>query len=320
MTDAIAIKRILVPLDGSDLAEQAIPFAAALAVGGVDLIFVHVASSVEPIRDLIGRVAVQPGEVEDVEVDRWSDALRASAKRWPGLETANIDYVVSIGDYATEILNVAQERECDLIVAASRGRGAVGRLAFGSVVDRLARATSIPILIVRPQDAAAEIGTPTIRRIVVPYDGSELAAGAFPVAIALAKRLSAEVHLIHALNPTAMAPMAVPMEPYYSADVYDQLLTEMETQARIDLENAKALVEAAGLTATYELVNGSPYEVIAERVFAEDIIVMTSHGRSGIRRWLIGSVAEKLVREGPVPVVLVPSAGRGSADNAAENQ
>jgi len=314
MTEFNAIKRILVPLDGSALAEQAIPFAVAVAHAETEIVFVRVASSAEPIRDVLGRVAVHTDEVEEVVVDRSTEDLRAAAGRWPDLNQDRVSYVVRVGDYATEILCAAEENGCDLIIAASRGRGAVGRLAFGSVVDRLSRATTIPIMIVRPQDAASEIGTPKLRRIVVPYDGSELATQAFPVAMALAKKLSLDVHMIHAINSTAFLPMAAPMEPYYSPEVYDQLLGDLQAQAQTELEAAKTQFAEAGIEATFEIVAGSPYAVIAERTQAEDLIVMTSHGRSGIRRWLIGSVAEKLVRDGPVPVVLVPSRGRGGTD------
>ncbi len=314
MTEFNAIKRILVPLDGSSLAEQAIPFAVSVAHAETEIVFVHVAASAEPIRDVLGRVAVHPDEVEDVVLDRSTEDLRTAAGRWPDLNQERLSYVVRVGDYATEILSAAEENECDLIIAASRGRGAVGRLAFGSVVDRLSRATTIPIMIVRPQDATSEIATPKLSRVVVPYDGSELAADAFPVAIALAKKLAVDVHLIHAINPTAFAPMAAPMEPYYSAEVYDQLLGDLQAQAQSELETAKAKFAESAVNATFEIVAGSPYAVIAERTQPEDLIVMTSHGRSGIRRWLIGSVAEKLVREGPVPVVLVPSKGRGATE------
>jgi nucleotide-binding universal stress UspA family protein len=224
---------------------------------------------------------------------------------------------VRTGDPATEILLAAEELGCDLIVAASRGRGAIGRLAFGSVADRLTRAATVPVMVVRPVDAAAEIGPALIRRMLVPYDGSEHAKEAFPVAISLAARLGAPIHVVRVITPTSYTPLAGPMEPFYSPQVLDEMLGEIEAEAKSSIDAAVAELGARGAAVTGEVRTGVPAATLQELSLQGDLIVMTSHGRSGMMRWLLGSVAEQLVREGPVPVLLVPA--RARADASAES-
>lgn len=316
MTDTTSIKSILVPLDGSGLAEQAIPYAATIAGTDAEIILLHVSAEGEPLRDLLGRVAVQPDEVEDVELGVGKDELKESVALWSDLLAVEPRLEVVIGDPATEILAAAERFGSSLIVVASHGRGAVARLAFGSVADKLTRSSTIPVMIVRPQDADIEIKKPSIFRIVVPYDGSDLAGEAFPVAAELAKRLKAGVHLVHAINPSILLPIATPMEPAYPAELYSDLLAEAETDAKTSLEEAKKQLKSYGLTVTFEIVSGTAFDAITDRAQDNDLIVMSSHGRTGVKRWLLGSVAEKLVREGPVPVVLVPAKDRNKAFDA----
>ena len=310
------IQRILVPLDGSPFAEQSIPYAAAIAGNDETIIFLHVAPGAEPIRDMVGRISLQSNEVKNVEFERSQDELEAAAARWTRVFVTEPRIEIVEGDPATEIINAAGRFECNLIVAASHGRGAVARLAFGSVADKLARSSMVPVMLVRPSDANVEIAKPNISRIVVPYDGSDLAAEALPVAAELAQRLAIGVHLIQAINPASMMTLATPMEPAYPVELYDELISEVETDAKKSLEDAKSQLSAGGLKVSYELVEGTPIDAITDRVQSNDVIVMSSHGRSGIKRWLLGSVAEKLVREGQVPVVLVPASDRHKAAHA----
>jgi nucleotide-binding universal stress UspA family protein len=310
MAEGMVIRRILVPLDGSELAEQAIPDAVALAANSAEIVLFQAVVNAEPERNLLGHVKHDSGEVAQRETELCLQNLQEIGRRWASILPGTPRYEVGFGEPAAAIVAASQRLDCDLIVAASHGRGAIRRWAFGSVADALARTATVPVMIVRAKDAAREIAVPEFGRVIVPYDGSELAAGALPVAIELAKRLNAKVLLVEAVASTVVPPIATPSEPYYSAEVYDDLISELEEEATSTLESAAAQVRQSGVPTSQTVLLGSPIEVITETAKSGDLIVMTSHGRSGLERWFLGSVSEQLVREGPVPVVVVPAAGR----------
>ncbi|HEY7036130.1 MAG TPA: universal stress protein [Thermomicrobiales bacterium] len=300
--------RIVVPLDGSALAEQALPYA--LAVGGdeAELLLVMVVPSIAGQKERLGFDAGSlPVVRPDGEREAQEELLRAATTLLG--ERPNVQIQVTAGDPATEILRIADQRGADLIVLASHGRGAIGRVAFGSVADRVAHASPIPVMIVRPQDAAAEPAPVVIHRLVVPLDGSELAAQALPVAEALARQLGVPtvlvraVDLIEALGPIADA-LVIPPE----------VVADAQTEAQRSLEAAATSLREKGIEAETQIWTGPAFNVLAEAARPGDLVVLCSHGRSGVMRWLLGSVAEKLVRVGPVPVVVVPVRGRGSTE------
>jgi nucleotide-binding universal stress UspA family protein len=291
---------ILVPLDGSALAETALPWARALLApgGGVTLLRV---------------VAEDDGRREGEEIAREELGRGAAALRGESAEI-QVHEEVAVGDAAEVIVRVAAERAVGMIVMASHGRGAIGRWVFGSVADRVARTSPVPVLIVRAEAeaAAAEPAAPVIRRLVLPLDGSPLAEEALPVAADVAARLRAPVLLVQAVDPVAIpldAGVGGPVGPV-SAEIYDEIAQAAEDEAQRTLAAAATQLGGTGVATSEAVLNGSPYSAIAEATRPGDLLVMTSHGRGGVRRWLLGSVAEKLVREGPVPVLLVPTAAR----------
>jgi nucleotide-binding universal stress UspA family protein len=304
---------VLVPLDGSPLAEQAIPYGAALAGKDGEIVFFEVTSDAEPVRSLGGGVTTTAEEVGRTEHSAAETALRDAASRWGAALPASPRFEVAEGDPAEEILGAVDRLGCGLIVMASHGRGAVRRLAFGSVTDRVSRASHVPVLIVRPSDARAEVGPVEIRRLVVPMDGSQLAAEALPVATSLAARLGIPVHLLQAINPAALVmPTPVGIDGY-SGEIYTEIEDELTAAARTNLDEAAKRVGTSGVPVTTAVVEGPPVLAIEDATEEGDVIVMTSHGRSGFRRWLLGSTAEKLIREGKAPVLLVPSSARVEA-------
>jgi nucleotide-binding universal stress UspA family protein len=109
-----------------------------------------------------------------------------------------------------------------------------------------------------------------------------------------------------------MAPGVFGAAPAVSADVTDQIWQEAESEARSTVTAAVSQLQAEGVDASGGIVNGSPFFAISTQ--AGDLLILTSHGRGGVRRWLLGSVAEKLVREADAPVLLVPAPERGQDD------
>jgi nucleotide-binding universal stress UspA family protein len=187
----------------------------------------------------------------------------------------------------------------DLIAMATRGRGALGQLIFGSVANRVARVSPVPLMLIHPTDDTPS--RPNHQRIVVPYDGSELATEAFPLAASLSKQLNLPVHLIETVyEPASAAPDFV----------IGNVIGAAKDAASEDLERATAQLRELGVEATSEVLVGSPFSAISLATRPGDILSVTSHGRTGVHRWLLGSVAEKLVQQATAPVILVPAKAR----------
>ena len=267
---------ILVPLDGSQLAEQALPYAQKLAEPGCQLILLEVGQDDDDLGLL----------------DRHADSCAR-------LETA-------VGDPAEQILQVARDLNVGLIVMTTHGRGALGRWAFGSVADAVTRTSPVPVLVVRPQRGDTEIA-PVIQRVVVPLDGSPLAEEALPTATSLAQRLHVPVHLVTAIDVIEIMPTVA-----FDASLYEETVAQLEAGATTWLTQAAKQLQHEGVATTWAILRGSPFLAITDAVKPGDVIVMTSRGLDGAKRWLLGSLAEKLIREGSVPVVLVPT---GERDN-----
>jgi nucleotide-binding universal stress UspA family protein len=247
--------------------------------------------------------------------DAATDSLRQLADRtrqYAG--NVAFDVEVTVGDPAEQILTVAQARAVDMIVMTSHGRGAAGRVVYGSVADRVARNAPLPGMMIRPEDAAPERGVAAIRRLVVPLDGSAVAAQALPVAKQLARQLRTPVQLISVidvyrdLSPAAAYGMA------FSQQIYDEMETYAKQQTQQMLTQAAEQL-AADVSVSWAVLSGPTAPAIMDATRPGDIIVLTSHGRGGLKRWLIGSVAEKLVRESTVPLVLL-RAHRSTNDTA----
>jgi len=306
---------VLTPIDGSAQAVRAVPWAAKLAgaAGAVVLLRVIPAQPVyaESLFELVGA----EDNIQNIQ-DAWSRTATAelseAAQVIAGSGVA-VEQLVAAGEPEEEIVAVAARRGVDMIVMASRGRGAIGRAIFGRVADRVARSASVPVLILRTPDQDADDNV-LVSRIVVPLDGSEIARHALPVASTLAKQLGVPVHIVRAVDPVSMPPVSPGVfgaAPLISAEVTHQIWREAESEAQTTVSDAVSRLKAEGVDASGATLNGSPFFAISDATSPEDLLVLTSHGRTGVRRWLLGSVAEKLVHEADAPVLLVPAPERG---------
>ena len=303
------LQPVLVPLDGSALAEQALPYAQALVAPGGALTLLKVVEPSESIHGLSGRLLVSVEDAQRMLEFQAHEELQKAEATLHG-EPPLVRQEVTRGDPAEEILRIAAEREVDLIVMTTHGRGAFGRWFFGSVADRVARSSAVPVLLMRPSEG--EPRPVAIRRLVVPLDGSALAEEVLPTAQALAKRLGVPIHLMTVIDLMRIIPAEVSPIVAFDATVYEETLSQLHAGAAAQLAEISERLEREGLHTSSEVAHGSPFMTIADAVHDGDLVVMTSHGRGGVQRWLLGSVAEKLVREAPVPVVLVPVAARQS--------
>ena len=151
-------------------------------------------------------------------------------------------------------------------------------------------------------------------RIVVPLDGSDLAAAALPTAEELARLASVSIHLVRVLDTISLAKLAG--YPVYGTFVEVSALMESlrneEAVGAAHLRAVKREIEERGLTATMALEQGDPAEEIVAATRPGDLVVMSTHGRGGLGRWFMGSIAEEVVRRATVPVMLVRTATQAS--------
>jgi nucleotide-binding universal stress UspA family protein len=305
---------VLAPVDGSTRALHAVPWAEKLAGPDGTVVLLRVVPPQPDYAESLFSLVGAEDRVQEIQ-DAWARTAKADMDEAEALLSGSgvtVEQMVAEGEPDEEIVAAAARRGVQMIAMASHGRGAVGRAIFGSVADRVARTAPVPVLILRSPDEDV-VPSVAVSRIVVPLDGSEIAARALPVACELAEHLAAPVHVIRAVDAALSLPMASGVfgaGPVVDANVTDQIWEEAEAEARSTVTAAVSQLQSEGVDASGGIVIGSPFFAISEAIEPGDLLTLTSHGRGGVRRWLLGSVAEKLVREAKAPVMLVPAVER----------
>ena len=260
------------------------PYAAALATPGTEIVLL----TVVPSRNAdTARAGLRP--------------LRSDCA-WLGGRCAQR---VASGNPAPRIVEMAAELGAEMIVMASHGRGALGRLIHGSVADRVGRESLVPVMVVRAKQL--QPGPVGITRLVVPLDRSSRAEAALPVATALSRRLGTPISLVRVVDPTDLMPPAVGVDETIPFEIYDEAEKELEEEARRYLDTMAQKLREQGLPVATSVLMGPPAMSIEEATHLGDVLVLCSHERTRVMRWLLGSVAEKLTREDESPVILVPA-------------
>jgi nucleotide-binding universal stress UspA family protein len=303
------LHHILVPLDGSALAESVLPGVQTLArLTGADMTLMQ---AVEPLTSLLelaaswefGNMAAERQEAAEQAAHVY---LTAIAGRLVTAGIAAQPRVVS-GRAAEAILQTA--REFDLIAMATHGRGGVSRWVYGSVTDKVLRGAPVPVLLLRA-DLDVPVAADRLRRILVPLDGSALAEQALPLAATLARQAGASLIL---LQSTGWARAAVADYPAFFAGGLgaDHLLEQAEESARAYLAQVSRRLGEQGLTVQLEVTPEPAADAILAGAAAQqaDLIVMSTHGRGGLGRWVYGSVADRVLRLATLPVLLVRANG-----------
>lgn len=292
------IERILVPLDGSDLSARALPHATGQAAKfKAQIVLLRVAES-RPSSDAVTTAASEDfGAQEDPTyyVERVAEPLRGE-----GLE---VECCVHSGPPAESIVTFATTEDIDLIIMSTHGRSGVGRWVYGSVADKVLRAADVPVFLIRVSENGRCASTPCYRRLLVPLDGSELAELALQHAEEWAYIFGAEVILLRV--PTL--PPYVSLGPDASMMV-PSLLSEAYAEADAYLSNVCRRLKAKGLVVHKAAVEpGAVADTIIDyaRDAGIDCIVMSTHGRGGLRRWVYGSVADRVLRGAGMPVLLI---------------
>jgi nucleotide-binding universal stress UspA family protein len=295
-------RSILVPLDGSPFGEHALPLALSIARrSGAQLYLAHVHVDSVPMF-VNGMVYLDPtADIQARERERaYLDALATRlAKRLDrAITTTLLDGMVAdaLHDYATQI-------EADLVVLTTHGRAGLARAWLGSVADTLMRRLPIPVLLVRPPEAAPDLNhEPVVARILIPLDGSTLAEQVLAHAMALGRPMQAAYTLLQAIDPVILG-----YTPAAYAMGLDELIIEQErVAAQSYLAEIAERLRAESLRVETNVAIGPSAAAILDYAHAHrvDLIALATHGRGGLQRWLLGSVADKVVRGASVPVLV----------------
>jgi nucleotide-binding universal stress UspA family protein len=300
--------RILVPLDGSPLAEQALPFAETVARSGSEVVLLGVMPAVKTIHALRDLRVVATNEDRRIShqsaIRGLCDAADRVRRCVPG---AKVRVAVADGHSLEEILRAASDFGVGLVIMASDGEGATGGFRFGGVAEQVARASPVPLLLVHVRPAPAAVVPAPIRRIVVPLDGSDRAARALSVTETLAKRLGIPVLVLTVVEE------ATPGPPIFGDDLaelqilYRRQEADAQLNAQQTLDWAGARLVLRGIVVNTRLLTGRAAATIRDAAGPGDLVVMTNRGRGCARHNPIGSVAETLITSSLAPLVLVPT-------------
>lgn len=296
---------IVVPLDASENAEQALPYASALA-RRQDAPVVLV--SVVDIPVEFGAWTAAGATAVGHELDRWigerEDYLREMAATLEGL---TVSTVVKIGSAALEVRRVVQAYEHPVIVMSSHGRTGTRRFFLGSVANKLVHDAHCPVIVVRYQPAAPAMADVAFEKVLVPLDGSEFAEAALERAEHIAGK-ALTLHLLRVIEPPAI-PTGMAYEPGIPLDygLIGEYVAAVRDESKEYLEAQAGELRARGHSVSWELREGRVAEEIL-RVATEqqaDLIAMATHGRGGLGRLVFGSVAERVLGESCRPLLLV---------------
>lgn len=303
-------KRMLVPLDGSELAEVVFDYAKELAGRlDLDLILLHVSGPKEQDLLPIHRAYIERAAES---VKRQSMQVQERTKREPGGKALEAGGEVAVGHPAEEILRYAEDNDIDIILLATHGRSGVKRWAIGSVADKVLRASKVPVWLVRASilEEIVHDKWPN-RMMLVPLDGSKLAESVLTHVEALAKQRGAELCDVVLLRVC---------EPPIILSDYPEAIMELSWEEHVEKEKAwakqageryLAVVEKrlrdAGLNVRSEVVLGRPIDEIIDYANKNpfNLIVLATHGRTGITRWAYGQVADKVLQRSQSPILLV---------------
>ena len=301
-------RNILVPLDGSELAEKALEPANQVAMA-----MAQYGNEPRPVRLTLLRVlspmallAADP-YLYDEMMRMSSDEAQAYLNQVASTMTANgvvIETKIVNGSSAEAIVQYAEGAGIDLIVMSSHGRTGSRRWVYGSVAEKVMHHAPCATAIIR---AHVEVSMFQNRKILVPLDGSELAERALGPALALARAVNSNVYLLRVV--AAGEPMAESMRP--TGEQVEAALAaadlEEKGEAEAYLQSVFSQFENTRLFFDVQTTSGDVADTIV--TYADDnhidLIVISSHGRSGLGRWLHGSVAEKVLRGATCATLIV---------------
>lgn len=302
---------ILVPLDRSPFAEQALPLAAAIARhAGAELRLVYV-HSLPAAAFLEGGALFYDGSLE-AEVKRSDrEYLEGIAQRLGKLQV-RAKPVLLEGQIVDALCAHLGSNMSDLVVMTTHGRGPFGRFWLGSVADELVRRSPVPILLVRPHAEAPDLDhEPVVPHVLIPLDGTPLAEQILTPAAVLARLLGADCTLLRVVKPLLPLPRSPQGRAEDAADALSVrvrvLHSQLHEEAEDYLDEVAGRLRAQLLSVRMRVVQDEhPASAILHEVerLGSGLVALETHGRRGLSRMFLGSVADKILRASPLPVLL----------------
>ncbi len=292
-------KRILVSLDGSELSELALPYAEELAGtfnSEVELVYVC-ESGESQYRHMYHLYIEQIAE----QVRSHIKAYRTGEKRL----TARVKPVVLDGDPAAEIIDYAEKNDISLIVMVSHGRSGVMLWVMGSIATRVVQGTSKPMLFIRAGTPGLKVGKGEMfSKILVPLDGSDAGEVTLPYIKELTNKLKSEVTLLQVVEPGQYVHTVGGLNYILFSE---QQVEAMKAETKQYLEGVKRKLINTEATLRSEVKTGNAAQEIIKLAdeTSTRLVAISTHGRSGVKRWVSGSVAHKVLQAGHTPLLLV---------------
>jgi nucleotide-binding universal stress UspA family protein len=278
-------KHIVAAFDGSENAEKAIPWVKRLA-GREKALVVLVRAVSWPV----------PLDAEHVEagVQEAREYLQRIEREFnfAGVPTK---IVARVGAAPAVVIDVAAEHRADLVVMTTRGGSKVTRWLVGGTAEQVMRTCEVPVFLVRSQTPVPKQAH--VSRILVPVDGSRIADEIVPWAADLAQHLKASLLFVH-VTPPGMKGRSAAYER-----IFERLTRRMNYLG--------GELKKRGVSASFRIETGDPAEKILKVAARCQLVATTTHGYGGVKRWIFGSVAEKVVHGAPVPVIIYRGHGPG---------
>ena len=301
--------RIIVPLDGSKLAEAVLPYVRVFARAFDSKVSLLQAMDLESgsfPADLIGLMSEAKAEETRELARRTGEEYLARLEKTMG--AIEVERIIGAGQPDKVIVEESgRDSATNLIAMSTHGRSGIGRWIVGSVTDKVTHNVTSSMLVVRPDGEDNQVeGEAHLRRIIVPLDGSEVSEKALPAAGELARKFSLDISLIRVVS-TVQLSMAGDWPTGYP-----DVLGELENEARDYLGAKERELTTQGIDRVEsQVVLGDTAAQIVDlaRRYGESLVVMTCTGRSGLSRALLGSIADRVVRSCEAPVLLVHACG-----------
>ncbi|MBI4267418.1 MAG: universal stress protein, partial [Chloroflexi bacterium] len=293
-------EKILVPLDGSELSESALPYAEELAAAfGSELELANVCELPE---------SISPRHQHQAYIDGVAEGTRKNLLDYRGLgnrSAVSIKTVILHGEPAAEIIKYAEQHNINLIVMASHGRSGIMPWAMGTTAMRVAQGATKPVLFVKASTAGAQKKRGEIfSKILVPLDGSKTSETSLPYVTEIAQKLTTKITLLQVVEPGqwvhSIGGLTYVPFPERQMDIF-------ESEAKQYLEETGKKFAGTKAGVAYEVRIGQAADTIIRLAdeTATGLVAMSTHGRSGISRWFFGSVANKVMQAGHTPLLLI---------------
>lgn len=299
--------KILVPLDRSQVAEQVLPYARLLAKTlriPVELLTVVDVSSFAP------RVGPEKLGLVDTLVEEALGNTQEYLKRIAASFSGDVATAVERGRVEDTIIDKAAADTGTLLAMATHGRSGINRWLLGSVAEKVLHACRNPLLLVRAAEPAQSGEEAMLKTVIVPLDGSALSEQVLPHVTLLAKEIDLSVVLLRSYDIRQGISAYEDVFPDWA-----KLEDEAKREATNYLDALVQELQEKGLTGvsqvvTYEEPAGHLIKLAAST--PNSMVAMCTHGRSGVQRWALGSVTEKVARHSAVPVLIIRAAGERS--------